>query len=150
LDSQGFQMQRLIIALTSGLIFGAGLVISEMANPVKVQNFLDPFGHWDPSLAFVMGGAVMVTLGTSRFIMKRKTPIFADQFYISLKTSIDRRLIIGASLFGIGWGLSGYCPGPGIINAVINPIEALVFLPALVIGGWIGQRYSARGNSTQH
>ncbi|CAI8319914.1 MAG: YeeE/YedE family protein [Gammaproteobacteria bacterium] len=143
-------MQRLIIALTSGLIFGAGLVISEMANPVKVQNFLDPFGHWDPSLAFVMGGAVMVTLGTSRFIMKRKTPIFADQFYISLKTSIDRRLIIGASLFGIGWGLSGYCPGPGIINAVINPIEALVFLPALVIGGWIGQRYSVRGNSIQH
>lgn len=136
-------MQRLIIALMSGLIFGAGLVISEMVNPVKVQNFLDPFGNWDASLAFVMGGAVAVTLFTSRFIMKRKTPIFADRFYMAAKTSIDGRLVLGASLFGIGWGLSGYCPGPGIINALINPVEAVVFLPALIIGGWIGQRYSA-------
>ena len=93
---------------------------------------------------------MIVTLGTSRFIMKRKTPIFADQFYITLKTSIDSRLVIGASLFGIGWGLSRYCPGQGITNAKINPIEALVFLPALVIGSWIGQRYSMRGNSIQH
>jgi hypothetical protein len=136
-------MQRLIIALMSGLIFGAGLVISEMVNPVKVQNFLDPFGNWDASLAFVMGGAVAVTLFTSRFIMKRKTPIFADRFYMAAKTSIDGRLVLGASLFGIGWGLSGYCPGPGIINALINPVEAVVFLPALIIGGWVGQRYSA-------
>ena len=90
-----------------------------------------------------MGGAVMVTLGTSRFIMKRKTPIFVDQFYITLKTSIDSHLVIGASLFGIGWGLSGYYPGPSIINVIINPIEALVFLPALVISGWIGQRYTS-------
>ena len=136
-------MQRLIIALMSGLIFGAGLVISEMVNPVKVQNFLDPFGNWDASLAFVMGGAVAVTLFTSRFIMKRKTPIFADRFYMATKTNIDGRLVLGASLFGIGWGLSGYCPGPGIINALINPAEAIVFLPALIIGGWIGQRYLA-------
>jgi len=136
-------MQRLIIALISGAIFGAGLVISEMVNPVKVQDFLDPFGNWDASLAFVMGGAVAVTLFTSRFIMKRKNPIFADRFYMAVKTSIDGRLILGASLFGIGWGLSGYCPGPGIINAMINSAEAMVFLPALVIGGWIGQRYSA-------
>ena len=91
-------MQRLIIALMSGLIFGAGLVISEMVNPVKVQNFLDPFGNWDASLAFVMGGAVAVTLFTSRFIMKRKTPIFADRFYMAAKTSIDGRLVLGASL----------------------------------------------------
>ena len=136
-------MQRLIIALISGLIFGAGLVISEMVNPVKVQNFLDPFGNWDASLAFVMGGAVAVTLFTTHFIMKRKTPLFSDRFYMAVKTSIDRRLILGASFFGIGWGLSGYCPGPGIINAMINPSEAMIFLPALIIGGWIGQRYSA-------
>jgi uncharacterized membrane protein YedE/YeeE len=136
-------MKRIIIALISGLIFGAGLVISEMVNPVKVQDFLDFFGNWDPSLAFVMGGAVVVTLFSSRFIMKRKTPIFAERFYMAVTTSIDSRLILGASLFGIGWGLSGYCPGPGIINAMINPTEAMMFLPALVIGGWIGQRYSA-------
>ena len=136
-------MKRIIIALISGLIFGAGLVISEMVNPVKVQDFLDLFGNWDPSLAFVMGGAVAVTLFSSRFIMKRKTPIFAERFYMAVTTSIDSRLILGASLFGIGWGLSGYCPGPGIINVMINPTEAMMFLPALVIGGWIGQRYSA-------
>ena len=136
-------MKRIIISLISGLIFGAGLVISEMVNPVKVQDFLDLFGNWDPSLAFVMGGAVAVTLFSSRFIMKRKTPIFAERFYMAVTTSIDSRLILGASLFGIGWGLSGYCPGPGIINAMINPTEAMMFLPALVIGGLIGQRYSA-------
>jgi uncharacterized membrane protein YedE/YeeE len=136
-------MKRLIIALISGLIFGAGLVISEMVNPVKVQDFLDLFGNWDPSLAFVMGGAVAVTLFSSSFIKKRKTPIFAERFYMAVATSINSRLILGASLFGIGWGLSGYCPGPGIINAMINPTEAMMFLPALVIGGWIGQRYSA-------
>jgi uncharacterized membrane protein YedE/YeeE len=136
-------MKRIIIALISGLIFGAGLVISEMVNPVKVQDFLDLFGKWDPSLAFVMGGAVAVTLFSSHFIIKRKTPIFAERFYMAVKTSINSRLILGASLFGIGWGLSGYCPGPGILNAMINPTEAMMFLPALVIGGWIGQRYSA-------
>jgi len=136
-------MQRIIIALISGLIFGAGLVISEMVNPTKVQDFLDLFGNWDASLAFVMGGAVAVTLLSSRFILKRKTPIFADRFYMAVKTSIDSRLVLGASLFGLGWGLSGYCPGPGILNAMINPAEAVVFLPALIIGGWIGQRYSA-------
>lgn len=135
-------MQRLIIALISGLIFGAGLVISEMVNPVKVQDFLDPFGNWDPSLAFVMGGAVAVTLVASRFIMKRKTPIIADRFYMAVKNTIDARLIFGAGVFGIGWGLSGYCPGPGLINAMINPTEAMLFLPALIVGGWIGQRYS--------
>lgn len=136
-------MQRIIIALISGLIFGAGLVISEMVNPTKVQDFLDLFGNWDASLAFVMGGAVAVTLVTSRLILKRKTPIFAERFYMAVKTSIDTRLVLGASLFGLGWGLSGYCPGPGILNAMINPAEALVFLPALIVGGWIGQRYSA-------
>ena len=136
-------MQRIIIALISGLIFGAGLVISEMVNPTKVQDFLDLFGNWDSSLAFVMGGAVAVTLVTSRFILKRKTPFFAERFYMAVKTSIDGRLILGATLFGMGWGLSGYCPGPGILNAMINPAEAIVFIPALIIGGWIGQRYSA-------
>ena len=136
-------MQRLIIALISGLIFGAGLVISEMTNPIKVQNFLDPLGHWDPSLAFVMGGAVAVTLVASRFIMKRKTPIIADRFYMAVQNTIDARLIFGAGVFGMGWGLSGYCPGPGLINTMINPTEAMLFLPALIVGGWIGQRYSA-------
>ena len=136
-------MNRIIIALISGILFGAGLVLSQMVNPEKVQGFLDLFGNWDPSLILVMGGAVAVTLVTSRFILKRKTPIFADRFYMAMKSSIDGRLVLGAVLFGMGWGLSGYCPGPGLVNAMINPSEAIVFIPALIIGGWIGQKYSA-------
>lgn len=136
-------MNRVIIALISGILFGAGLVLSEMVNPLKVQGFLDLFGNWDPSLALVMGGAVAVTLVTSRFILRRKTPIFADRFYMAMTSNIDTRLILGAVLFGTGWGLSGYCPGPGLVNAMINPAEALIFIPALIIGGFIGQKFSA-------
>ncbi|MCP4791337.1 MAG: YeeE/YedE family protein [Gammaproteobacteria bacterium] len=136
-------MNRVIIALISGMLFGAGLVLSEMVNPIKVQSFLDLFGNWDPSLALVMGGAVAVTLISSRFILQRQTPIFADRFYMAMTTNIDSRLVTGAILFGIGWGLSGYCPGPGLVNAMINPNEAIIFIPALIIGGWIGQKFSA-------
>ena len=82
------------------------------------------------------------TLFASYFIVKRKTPILADRFYLAVKTSLDSRLMLGASMFGIGWGLSGYCPGLGIISAMINPAEAMLFLPGLIIGGWIGQGYS--------
>jgi len=136
-------MNRVIIALISGILFGAGLVLSEMVNPLKVQGFLDLFGNWDPSLALVMGGAVTVTLVTSRFILRRKTPIFAERFYMAMTSNIDTRLILGAVLFGTGWGLSGYCPGPGLVNAMINPAEAIIFIPALIIGGFIGQKFSA-------
>ncbi|MDP6968166.1 MAG: YeeE/YedE family protein [Gammaproteobacteria bacterium] len=136
-------MQRVIIALLAGIIFGAGLVLAEMVNPIKVQGFLDLFGNWDPSLILVMGGAVTITLLSSRFILRRTKPILADRFHTPVRSLVDRRLILGAVLFGIGWGLSGYCPGPGLINAMINPTEAMVFIPALIIGGWIGQTLSA-------
>ena len=136
-------MQRLITALIAGIIFGAGLVVSEMVNPVKVQGFLNIFGNWDPSLILVMGGAVVVTLISSRFILRRTAPVFTDSFQLPVSTIIDRRLILGAVLFGLGWGLSGYCPGPGLVNALINPNEAMVFIPALLIGAWIGKGVSA-------
>jgi uncharacterized membrane protein YedE/YeeE len=136
-------MQRLITALIAGIIFGAGLVLSEMVNPEKVQGFLNIFGSWDPSLILVMGGAVVVTLISSRFILRRTAPVFADSFKLPISTIIDRRLILGAVLFGLGWGLSGYCPGPGLVNALINPNEAMVFIPALLIGAWIGKGVSA-------
>jgi uncharacterized membrane protein YedE/YeeE len=136
-------MQRLITALIAGIIFGAGLVVSEMVNPVKVQGFLNIFGNWDPSLILVMGGAVVVTLISSRFILRRVAPMFTDSFELPVSTIIDRRLILGAVLFGLGWGLSGYCPGPGLVNALINPNEAMVFIPALLIGAWISKGVSA-------
>lgn len=134
-------MHGLIIALISGLVFGAGLVLSDMVNPVKVQDFLDPWGSWDPSLAYVLGGALAVTLCASHFIMQRKTPLLTDRFHLTVNTRIDGRLILGAGIFGVGWGLSGYCPGPGLISAIMHPNEAILFLPALVIGGWIGGRF---------
>lgn len=136
-------MQSIITALIAGIIFGAGLVVSEMVNPVKVQGFLNIFGNWDPSLILVMGGAVVVTLISSRFILRRVAPMFTDSFELPVSTIIDRRLILGAVLFGLGWGLSGYCPGPGLVNALINPNEAMVFIPALLIGAWIGKGVSA-------
>ena len=103
-----------IVAVVTGLLFGAGLAASGMTNPEKVQGFLDLTGVWDPSLMFVMGGAVVVTLISFRFILKLSRPVFSEQFHMPSSTSIDTRLIIGAALFGTGWGLVGYCPGPSL------------------------------------
>ncbi len=132
-------MKQMLIALLSGSLFGSGLIISEMVNPNKVIGFLDIFGAWDGNLVLVMGSAVGLTLVTFRLILRRKTPIFEDHFHTFKGTDLDAKLIGGAVLFGIGWGLSGYCPGPAIVNVMINTNEAMIFLPALIIGGWIGQ-----------
>ncbi|HMB48010.1 MAG TPA: DUF6691 family protein, partial [Afifellaceae bacterium] len=105
-------MRATITALLSGFIFGLGLVISGMSNPAKVLNFLDVTGSWDPSLAFVMAGAVFVTSIGYRLILRQKAPKFADAFAVPTRSDIDTPLIAGAAIFGIGWGLGGFCPGP--------------------------------------
>jgi uncharacterized membrane protein YedE/YeeE len=131
----------------AGLIFGTGLVVSGMIFPDKVLNFLDIAGQWDPSLAFVMGGAVTVTFIGFRYAFSRTKPVFAARFLIPTKQSIDRRLLSGAALFGIGWGLSGLCPGPAISSlAMANP-RVLIMLVAMIIGMTFA-RYLARTNST--
>ena len=112
-------MKKNIAALIAGLLFGLGLAISQMTNPAKVLNFLDITGTWDPTLAFVMGGAVLVTLISFRFILKQDRPLFEGQFHLPTRSDIDGRLLGGAALFGIGWGLAGYCPGPGIAALVM-------------------------------
>ena len=128
-----------IVAVVTGLLFGAGLAASGMTNPEKVQGFLDLTGVWDPSLIFVMGGAVVVTLISFRFILKLSRPVFSEQFHMPSSTSIDTRLIIGAALFGIGWGLVGYCPGPALAAIAYLNSDVMIFLVAMFVGAFLGQ-----------
>jgi hypothetical protein len=123
-----------ISAFVIGLIFGLGLVISQMVNPAKVLGFLDLFGDWDPSLAFVMGGALVVTAIGYRLVWRRSRPMLADEFQVPGNTTIDRRLAAGAVLFGVGWGLVGLCPGPALAAVTIGGGKALAFLGAMTIG----------------
>ncbi|MBX9848630.1 MAG: YeeE/YedE family protein [Rhodocyclaceae bacterium] len=126
---------RLFATLAAGILFGLGLAVSGMTNPEKVLGFLDVTGDWDPSLLFVLGGAVSVTLVSFRFILRRPAPVLAPAFQLPTSKSIDAPLIIGAVLFGAGWGLSGYCPGPGLaLLAAPGNQELWLFVPALFAG----------------
>ena len=109
-------METVLAALLSGLLFGAGLTISQMVNPAKVAGFLDVAGDWDPSLALVMGGALTVTAICYRLTMRRGAPLLASDFRLPTAEDVDARLIGGAALFGVGWGLAGFCPGPAIAS----------------------------------
>lgn len=133
-------MIRHLIALTAGLLFGFGLCLSHMADPDKVLAFLDPIGHWDPSLALVMGGALLVTIPGFAVLRRWRRPWADTQMHWPSATCIDRRLLGGALLFGIGWGLAGYCPGPALAALSFNPREALIFLAALIVGGIVADR----------
>jgi hypothetical protein len=127
-------MGKNLAGLLAGLVFGIGLAISQMTNPAKVLGFLDLFGDWDPSLALVMGGAMAVTTLGYFLVWKRTKPVFADTFQVPTNTKIDRPLIIGAVLFGAGWGLVGLCPGPAIAGLFIGGWPLLVFLGAMLSG----------------
>ena len=111
-------MPRMIVALLAGTLFGVGLAVSGMANPQKVIGFLDVAGEWDPTLLFVMGGALLVTIPAFRLILGRPRPLLADRFALPTKSALDGRLLGGAALFGVGWGLSGLCPGPAVVAMV--------------------------------
>ena len=130
---------RTVTAFVTGLIFGLGLVVSGMANPAKVLNFLDVTGTWDPSLAFVMGGAVIVTFLGYRLAWKRTEPLLASRFELPTRTELDPRLMSGAALFGIGWGLGGYCPGPALTALSLAAPGTLVFVAAMAAGMWLGR-----------
>lgn len=127
---------RGVTALVSGIIFGLGLAVSQMVNPQKVVGFLDVAGNWDPSLALVMGGAVMVTFIAFRLTRSSKAPLFDTMFHRPGKTRVDAALVIGSAVFGVGWGLSGYCPGPGIATLATGSMEALVFVAAMIAGSF--------------
>jgi uncharacterized protein len=127
-------MMQKIFALISGLLFGAGLTISGMVNPMKVLNFLDLFGAFDPTLIFVMGGGLLITLIGYQLIFRRGRPFFADKFQLPNANLIDARLIGGAALFGLGWGISGICPGPAIAGLVFGYSQGFIFVAAMAVG----------------
>jgi uncharacterized membrane protein YedE/YeeE len=138
-------MMQWIVSLAAGLLFGLGLGVAQMTNPLKVQGFLDVTGAWDPSLAFVMGGAVSVTLIAFRLVLRRPAPLWAARFHLPTLTAIDKRLVLGASLFGVGWGLSGYCPGPALATLLSGNTEVWLFVPAMLVGGLL-ERLSRRAD----
>lgn len=128
------QFKSIIFAFSSGLVFGLGLMLAGMANPAKVLGFLDVAGVWDPSLAFVMAGAILVGVFTF-FVAKKRTQSFLGlPMQLPSNIHIDKRLVIGSVLFGIGWGLAGICPGPGIVLLGVGDEKGLLFVSALVLG----------------
>lgn len=129
-------MIRNIAALLSGLIFGLGLLLSGMGNPAKVQNFLDFFGQWDPSLALVMGGAIAVGLIAFTWAKRQKTALLGEPMQLPTSTTIDRKLLTGSGLFGIGWGLAGFCPGPALMNLATLTPQVWLFVAAMLAGMW--------------
>ncbi|HBR98357.1 MAG TPA: YeeE/YedE family protein [Gammaproteobacteria bacterium] len=136
-------MNKIFIALLSGIIFGLGLSLSQMTNPNKVIDFLDIFGNWDPSLAFVMMGALAVTFISFRFVLKRPEPIFEEGFHQSKRTDIDKSLLIGAAIFGAGWAMSGYCPGPAVASLGAGNFEALIMVLSIYTG-FFSQKWFSR------
>jgi len=124
----------ILISLISGIIFGLGLIISGMANPAKVLSFLDLTGNWDPSLAFVMAGALFIGFFAFLYAARRKTTLLGKELKLPSSTKIDRRLVLGSILFGTGWGLAGFCPGPALVGLAMGLPEALVFVVAMLAG----------------
>lgn len=135
---------QLILSFVCGVLFAVGLIVSQMVNPAKVLNFLDVAGHWDPTLAFVMGGAVLVTFPMFRLVLKRSHPLFDLKFYVPNRRDIDARLVTGAVLFGVGWGIAGLCPGPAITALASGLLPVFGFVAAMAVGAliykWIFER----------
>ncbi len=121
-------------ALLAGLLFGLGLILSGMSDPAKVLGFLDLAGDWDPSLAFVMGGAIVVGSLAFPFVTKRPKSILGEAMRLPIASQIDRRLVFGGLIFGVGWGLAGYCPGPVLTSLALGGIKPLLFFIAMLAG----------------
>lgn len=136
-------MARILAALLSGVLFGLGLAISGMTDPAVVLGFLDLFGDFNPALMFVLGGAVGTTMLAFRLVLRRPAPLLEDRFQLPTRKDIDARLVIGAGLFGIGWGLAGYCPGPALVSAGALVDTALVFVPVMLVSGVLTLRLLA-------
>lgn len=131
---------QIVVALLAGTIFGFGLSLSGMLDPARIQGFLDIFGAWDPSLMFVLGGAVTVAFIGVRLTQRMTQPAFDTTFHLANTTAIDRRLILGSAIFGIGWGLGGFCPGPAVASLSLGLWQTWLFVMAMVAGMTIHDR----------
>lgn len=129
--------------LIAGFLFGGGLALSGMTRPTKVLGFLDPFGRWDPSLMFVMMGAIGVHLFAYRLVRKRPSPLLAREFSIPTRRDIDLKLVAGSAVFGVGWGLGGYCPGPGLVSLASATSSVFVFVSFMVAGMYVAAKIEA-------
>ena len=130
-----------LASLFLGALFGVGLMVSGMMQPQKVQDFLDFTGSWDPSLALVMGGAFLVSALAFPLIVRRKVPLIGHKFHLPTARDLDAKLIIGSALFGIGWGLGGFCPGPAIVGVATGSTSALLFALAMLVGMALHRTY---------
>jgi uncharacterized membrane protein YedE/YeeE len=143
-------MKSMISSFFCGSVFALGLGVGGMTDPRVVQGFLDIFGAWRADLIFVMIGGLVTHFLTLRLVLKRKTPVIEQTFHLPTKNQIDARLIFGSVLFGVGWGISGFCPGPALVSAGAQMTSALVFVPFMLFGMWVAQRMEAlRGKSPQ-
>ena len=135
---------KTLMGYIAGLLFGLGLALAGMTDPARVLGFLDIFGAWDPTLMFVLGGAVVTTFIGYRFVLRRERPFLGDTFQLPTRQDLDGRLIGGAALFGIGWGLSGYCPGPAIASVAGLSAPLLAMLVAMIAGWFLARAIPAR------
>lgn len=133
-----------LLAFASGLVFGLGLLAAGMADPAKVLGFLDLAGAWDPSLAFVMAGAIAVGLVAFGVVRRRATTLLGGALHLPTARDVDRRLVVGSLVFGVGWGIAGICPGPALVVLGTGRVEAVVFVLAMVAGMWLFDLRSAR------
>jgi uncharacterized membrane protein YedE/YeeE len=138
-------MNVIIASLLSGLLFGFGLIVSGMSNPARVLNFLDFSTNWDATLAFVMGGAIAIAAPGIYWVRKRNKPLFADNFDIPTSKVIDSKLITGSAMFGVGWGISGFCPGPAVVAIATMQSDVLLFVGAMVVGMLAQHFVTAKG-----
>ncbi len=137
-------------AIFCGWLFAFGLGIAGMTKPEKIIGFLDVAGSWDPSLLFVMGGAVSLGLVGFARVLRRPFPVLAGRFMLPKKTAIDGSLVSGAAIFGIGWGLSGYCPGPALVSLITGNLSVIVFVASMIIGLGLGHWLVARSHQLRH
>ena len=140
---------RIIVALLAGTLFGIGLALAGMVDPVRVRGFLDVGGQWDPTLAFVLGGALVPVALAWRVRWRMERPLVAERFDLPKPGRIDARLISGAALFGVGWGVGGLCPGPAIADLALRPLEAGVFVTAMLCGFALARLLARDGHPTR-
>ncbi|HEY9662356.1 MAG TPA: DUF6691 family protein [Allocoleopsis sp.] len=137
-------MRQNLVALVSGVLFGLGLGLSQMIDRERVLSFLDVAGAWDATLLFVLGGAVATTVTTFRFVLHLPHPFYDNQFYLPTQKEIDSPLVIGAIIFGIGWGMAGYCPGPAITALILGSWNSVLFLGAMIVGSLTYRWFSSQ------